>query len=429
MTEILVVGSGAREHAIVRALVGGDKKLYAAPGNEGIAEIAEIFPIDTMHVKDIAEFAQDNSIDFTVVGPERPLAEGIVDEFATPIFGPSKEAVMLESSKVWAADFKRRFNIPSPEEWTFTNYRDAKAFVKSHPMPMVVKGDKLADGKAVIVCKNVQDGVNAEALDAAKKMMVDGEFGGAGKEAIVIQEFLEGEELSVFALTDGKTIVPLIPARDHKTIFDNNEGPNTGGMGAYAPVPDVSTELMDEIYQRILVPTVEGMQELRIIYKGVIYLGLMLTKDGPKVLEYNARFGDPEAQVILPLLDSDLLSILEACVDGTLNEDLIRWKDGYCVCVAVASPGYPGQRHEVEKIYGLEEFDNGRQDIWILRAGKSGRILNVCAFGNTLKEAVENTYSVLPDKEELSLADDGLIPGKIYFKGMQFRRDIGRKAV
>jgi phosphoribosylamine--glycine ligase len=338
--KVLVVGGGGREHALVWKIAQSPKvsQIFCAPGNAGIAKLAQCVPIGAEDITALADFAQREGIDLTVVGPEAPLCAGIVDEFqrrGLRIFGPTKSAAEIEGSKVFCRQLLAKWRIPSPKFAAFDDPNEAKSYIRRQGAPIVVKADGLAAGKGSIVCSTLD-----EALRAVDRIMVEREFGDAGKR-IVVEEFLIGREASVMVFTDGRTVKPMLPSRDHKRLLDNDQGPNTGGMGAYCPVPDIDASLYDEIVETIMKPTIAALAAEGRPYKGVLYGGLMLTKDGPKVLEFNCRFGDPETQAVLPLLDADLVDICEAVIDERLHEVDVRWKDGACICVVMASAGYP----------------------------------------------------------------------------------------
>lgn len=419
---ILVIGQGGREHALGWKLKKSPKvgKLYFAPGNGGTSELGENINIESEEIDKLAEFAEQKKIDLTVVGPEAPLAAGIVDVFTKknlPVFGPNKSAAQLEASKAWAVEFMKRNKIPHPESHIFNNFSKALDFVRSSVWKnFVVKANGLAAGKGVVVCDS-----SKEAAEAIKRMMLDKEFGKAG-DKIVIQEKLSGPEISVLAFTDGDRIIPLPPAQDHKRVFDNDQGPNTGGMGAYAPVPFVTKTLMKEIQKKILERTIEGLKKEGIIYMGVLYAGLMLTKRGIKVLEFNVRFGDPEIQPVIMLLSSDLVDILFSCINGNLSSRQVVIKKGSAVCVVLASGGYP-VHYEKEKKISLPE--NSPKNIRIFHAGtkligsqlvtNGGRVLGVTGYASDLKRAAFLTYNFIEKQN-------------VLFKGMHYRKDIGSKS-
>lgn len=418
---ILVVGSGGREHALVWKLRQSPlaKNLYCAPGNAGIAALAECVDIGVNDFARLIAFVKEKQVDFTVVGPEDPLSRGLVDAFESEglrAFGPSAAAAELEASKAFAKRIMTEQGIPTASYHEFTDFEAALAFVRSHGAPVVIKADGLAAGKGVTVAHDL-----ATAETSLQAMMQDKVFGSAGGK-VVVEECLVGEEASILAFSDGRTVVPMVPSQDHKPVFDDDQGPNTGGMGAYAPAPVVTSELLDQITDTILKPCIRGMAEAGRLYKGILYAGLMVTADGPKVIEFNCRFGDPETQVVLPLLESDLIPLLEACCDGTLHEHRPRWRNGACVSVVMASGGYPGAYAKDKVISGLhlaeEEgamvFHAGtrRVDGAIVTAG--GRVLNVTATGDSVPSAIENAYRAV---------------GHIHFEGAHYRRDIGQKAL
>jgi phosphoribosylamine--glycine ligase len=419
---ILVIGSGGREHTLVWKIKQSPHvdKLYCAPGNAGTGQIAENVPISSEDIPRLLQFAEEKKIDLTVVGPEDPLVNGIVDEFIEHdlrIFGPLKEVAILEGSKVFAKNLMRRHNIPTAEFEIFKDEKKAKDYIRTKKAPLVVKASGLAKGKGVVVAKNTQ-----EAEEAVHRMMVAKEFGEAGRE-VIVEECLFGEEASILCFTDGITLVPMASAQDHKAIFDDDKGPNTGGMGAYSPAPIVTKELLTRVDKEILRPTISALSGEGNLYKGVLYVGLMLTEKGPKVLEYNARFGDPETQAILPRMKSDLVEVMEAVVDGRLDQVTIDWQDKAAVCVVMASGGYPDAYKKGLPITGLEEASKLKEVIVfhggtkiendkIVTAG--GRVLGVTALGSDIPKAIENAYKAV----EL-----------IKFEGAHYRRDIGRKAL
>ncbi len=419
---ILIVGSGGREHALAWKLRQSSlvDRLYVAPGNAGTAEVAENLPVGAEDVEGLLAAAQERRIGLTVVGPEAPLAAGIVDRFEAAglaVFGPSQRAAQLESSKVFSKDLMARHGIPTAAYRTFRAMEAALAYARECRYPLVVKASGLAAGKGVIICAGP-----AEAEDALRRAMVDGEFGTAGEE-VVIEECLQGQEASVLAFTDGRIVRPMVVAQDHKALLDGDRGPNTGGMGSYAPAPIVGPELLQEVTATVLQPTIDGLRREGILYRGVLYAGLMLTADGPKALEFNVRFGDPEAQVILPLLEGDLLPILQACLDGTLSNVGIRWAARHCLCIVIASGGYPGSYRKGLPIEGLNAaaqvpeavvFHAGtaRQGEQVVSAG--GRVLGVTALGDTLAQAADRAYRAVEC---------------VRLEGMYYRRDIGAKAL
>jgi len=417
---VLVVGSGGREHAIVWKLVQSPQveKVFCTPGNGGIARIAECVDIDATDIKTLVHFAQKKKIDLTVVGPELPLTLGIVDRFrekGLAIFGPTKKAAEIESSKGFAKNFMAKYRIPTAEYKIFSDPEEVIQYIHKKEPPLVLKADGLAAGKGVLIC-NSRD----EAYDGVDKIMRQKVFGNAGNR-LIVEEFLRGEEASVLSITDGENLVILPPAQDHKPIFEGDKGPNTGGMGAYAPAPVVSPKLLRTIREKILLPTVLGMKEEGRLYQGVLYAGLMITPEGPKVLEFNCRFGDPETQAILPLLETDIVEIIEASIEGRIRDISLAVRNEAAVCVIIASGGYPGSYEKGKIIYGLDQIPS---DILVFHAGSKikgkdivtagGRVLGVTALSSTIETAIEKVYKAV---------------GKITFDGAYYRRDIGYKAL
>ena len=417
---ILVVGSGGREHAIVTAIAKSPKadKIYCAPGNAGISRLAECVPIKAMDFDALVTFAKENSIDLTVVGMDDPLVGGIVDKFEEAglrVFGPNRAAAILEGSKAFSKDLMKKYNIPTASYETFTDPGEAIAYLKTVRFPIVLKADGLALGKGVLICNDL-----SEAMKGVKSIMQDKQFGSAGN-MMVVEEFLTGREVSVLSFVDGKTIRIMDSAQDHKRAYDNDEGPNTGGMGNFSPSP-FYTKDVDEFCQKyIYQATVDAMAAEGRPFKGVIFFGLMLTEDGPRVLEYNARFGDPEAQVVLPRLKNDIIDVFEACIDGRLDQiDLEFESDKAAVCVVLASDGYPISYEKGFPIKGLEAFD-GKQDYYCFHAGTAfkdgevvtngGRVLGITAIGSDLKEARAKAYEAT---------------GWVSFENKYMRSDIGR---
>ena len=419
---ILVVGSGGREHALCWAIAASPvcRKLYCAPGNAGIAEDAECVAIPVSDITGLVQFAKDKEIDFVVVGPEAPLADGLVDrltEAGIKAFGPTAAAAQLESSKGFMKDICAKYGVPTAAYKRFTDADAAKTYIREQGAPIVVKADGLAAGKGVTVAMSVE-----EACDAVDAAMVDGAFGGAGDE-VVIEEFMDGEELSFFALCDGKTALPMGSAQDHKRVGDGDTGPNTGGMGAYSPAPVATPELETEIMQRIVNPTLAGMEAEGAPYQGVLFVGLMITSDGPKVVEFNVRFGDPECQVILYRLMSDILPALVATADGVLSSFDLRWYDEAALSVVMASKGYPGSYEKGSQIASLGS--DGDDETLIFHAGTArdddgnliatgGRVLNVTARGDTVTEAQSRAYAAVD---------------RIDWPNGFCRRDIGWRAI
>lgn len=418
---VLVIGGGGREHTLVWKIAQSPlvNKIYCAPGNAGIAQLAECVSINESAIEDLLNFADRKRIDLTVVGPEAPLAAGIVDAFqrqGLAIFGPTKKAAEIESSKIFAKYLMEKYQIPTAQYRAFDQYEAAKNYLASMPTPIVIKADGLAAGKGAIVCFSQE-----EAQEALHKMMVQSVFGSAGKK-VVIEEYLRGQEASVLAITDGENLIVLLPAQDHKPIFDDDKGPNTGGMGAYAPAVQVDADMLQQIRQRILEPAIKGMALEDRPYRGVLYAGLMITRQGPKVIEFNCRFGDPETQVILPLVDGDIVPLLYGCSQGKLEQQTINFKNKFAVCVVMASGGYPGKYEKGKEIIGLER--NFGTDVIIFHAGtklangkiltNGGRVLGITALGNDVAEAIKRAYTAV---------------GKITFDGAYYRKDIGYKAL
>ncbi|MBE7085830.1 MAG: phosphoribosylamine--glycine ligase [Clostridiales bacterium] len=415
---VLVIGNGGREHAVIQALARSPKvdKIYAMKGNAGIAELAELVNVDYCDVKAVGEWVdQKGDIDFTVVTPDDPLALGLVDELESRghrAFGPRKNAAIIEASKAFSKELMKKYNIPTAKYETFTDYEKALQYVENCDLPVVLKADGLALGKGVLICKT-----RDEAVGGLKEMMLEAKFGSAGT-TVVVEEFLEGPEVSCLAFTDGKTIKPMITSCDHKRAKDNDEGLNTGGMGTFSPAPFFGENSAKEVMEKIMQPTVSAMNAEGRMFKGVLYFGLMKTKDGYKVIEYNARFGDPETQVILPMLKTDLMEIFEAIVDERLGEVNVEWEDGACVCLVLASGGYPENYEKGKEI----TFGNLDQDIILCHAGTAikegkivtsgGRVLGVCAKGKDIEEARKKVYANAE---------------KISFDGMYYRKDIGIK--
>ncbi|MFH1382969.1 MAG: phosphoribosylamine--glycine ligase [Chloroflexota bacterium] len=414
---ILVVGGGAREHTLVWKLAQDPKvsEIFAAPGNAGTADTAH--NLDDINPTDIAGLTQvvkEKYIELVVVGPEAPLAEGIVDHFQTlgvPVFGPTKQAAQIEVSKAFAKALMQKYHIPSASSSTFTNYNDAKEYLKQQKPPIVIKADGLAAGKGVVVAESTP-----QALEALSSIMEAKTVGSAG-DKVVIEECLSGKEMSAFAFTDGKAVVPLVPACDYKRVFDGDQGPNTGGMGSYSPPSFYNADLAKTIQEKIMLPTVQAMAREKTPYQGVLYGGLMVCPEGPKVLEFNARFGDPETQVVLPRLKTDLLDILLAVVNGKLDQIKVEWTADACVGVVMASAGYPGSYKTGFPITGLDELD---KNVLVFHAGtrqespgqivtNGGRVLTVVATGKTIAEAREIVYANI---------------GRIHFEGCHYRKDI-----
>ena len=415
---ILVIGNGGREHAIVHALKKSPRagKIYAMKGNAGIGELAELVDVNYLDNKVVGDWLDAHpDVEYTVIAPDDPLALGLADELESRghrVFGPSKRAAAIESSKAFAKELMKKYGIPTAKYEIFGDYEKALAYVKGAPLPVVLKADGLALGKGVLICRTEK-----EAEEGLKEIMLDKKFGKAG-DKVVVEEFLEGPEVSVLAFTDGKTIVPMITSCDHKRAFDGDEGLNTGGMGTFSPAPFYGEKCAKEVMEKIMLPTMAAMNAEGRTFRGVLYFGLMKTKEGMKVIEYNSRFGDPETQVVLPMLKGDLLDIFEAVTDGRLSEVKIGWEDGACVCVVLASGGYP-VKYEKGKEIEIGDID---KDVILYHAGTKrkdgklvtdgGRVLGVCARGKTLEEARQKAYENV---------------GKIRFDGMFYRKDIGIK--
>ncbi|MCI7067298.1 MAG: phosphoribosylamine--glycine ligase [Butyrivibrio crossotus] len=400
--KILIVGSGGREHAIAYACSKSPKvdKIYCAPGNAGISELAECVPISAMEFDRLADFAAEKEIDLTVIGMDDPLVGGIVDLFEARglrVFGPRKNAAILEGSKAFSKDLMKKYNIPTAAYETFTSADDAKKYLETSEYPIVLKADGLALGKGVLICNTKE-----EAMAGVDELMLDKKFGDAGN-TIVIEEFMTGREVSVLSFVDGNTIKIMSSAQDHKRAKDGDEGLNTGGMGNFSPSPFYTEEVDDFCKKYIYQATVDAMKAEGREFKGVIFFGLMLTPKGPKVLEYNARFGDPEAQVVLPRLKNDIIDVFNACIDGTLDKIDLQFEDKACVCVILASDGYPLAYEKGKIITGLDNF-KGKDGYYCFHAGtkfddngnivtNGGRVLGITAKGDTLKEARANAYA------------------------------------
>ncbi len=399
--KVLIVGGGGREHAIAWKVAKSPKveKLYCAPGNAGIAEVAECVHIGVMEFDKLTAFARENQIDLTIIGPDDPLAAGAVDAFEAAglrVFGPRKNAAILEASKAFSKDLMKKYGIPTAAYETFTSPEAALAYLETAKMPIVLKADGLALGKGVLICKDLE-----EAKEGVKTLMLDKQFGSAGDE-IVIEEFMTGREVSVLSFVDGKTIKIMTSAQDHKRAKDGDQGLNTGGMGTFSPSPFYTAEVDAFCKEHIYQKTVDAMRAEGREFKGIIFFGLMLTADGPKVLEYNARFGDPETQVVLPRMKNDIVDLFEACIDGTLDQVDLQFEDNAAVCVVLASDGYPEHYEKGFPIHGLEHFKDA-DGYYVFHAGSKfdadgqivtngGRVLGVTATGKTLKEARTNAY-------------------------------------
>ena len=420
--KVLVVGGGGREHALVWKIAKSPKvsKVYCAPGNAGISEQATIVSIKANDLNSLLECALKEKIDLTVVGPEDPLTQGIVDLFESKglfIFGADRKAAEIERSKAFAKEMMKKYHIPTAFYEIFDNPKEAVKYIRQQGAPIVVKADGLAAGKGVIICKTVE-----EAIQSVEKIMVEKIFGEAGNQ-VVIEEYLVGEEASYIAFTDGKTILPMASSQDHKPIFDEDQGPNTGGMGAYSPAPVVTEEVHERIIEKILRPIIYGMEEEGRTYKGVLYAGLMIHEGHPRVLEFNARFGDPETQPVLMRMKGDIVPILEACMKGTLSQHRIEWDNRPSVCVVMASKGYPGDYEKGKVIRGLREVSK-MEGAFVFHAGTTlkgdqvitngGRVLGVTGLGEDIPRAIERTYQAVK---------------KISWDGVHYRTDIGQKAL
>ena len=421
---VLVIGNGGREHAIVAALSKSPKvdKIYCMKGNAGIAELAELVDVNYCDLQAVGDWVDAHKdVQYTVIAPDDPLALGLADELESRghrVFGPNKRAAQIESSKAFAKELMKKYGVPTAKYETFSDYESARSYVEKGRFPVVLKADGLALGKGVLICENLR-----QAEEGLKQIMLDKAFGAAGN-TVVIEEFLTGkeftpgEEVSVLAFTDGKTIVPMIPSCDHKRAYDGDKGLNTGGMGTFTPCPFYDKEVADEVMNKIMLPTVAAMNAEGRPFKGVLYFGLMRTPEGMKVVEYNARFGDPETQVVLPMLKTDLMEIFEAVTDERLSDIKIEWEEGACVCVVLASGGYP-VKYEKGKEITIGDLDEG---VFLYHAGTKrengvlktdgGRVLGVCAKGKTVAEAREKAYANVK---------------KIHFDGMHYRTDIGIK--
>ena len=419
---VLVIGGGGREHGLVWKLAQSSRvdRIFAAPGNAGIAELAECVEISASEIRRLLEFAQKEAIDLTVVGPELPLTLGIADEFTAHglrVFGPTREAAALEGSKVFSKRLMRKHKIPTGFFQSFYRSEDARRYITDVGAPIVVKADGLAAGKGAIVCQTVD-----EALDTVTRIMDQRVFGDAGAR-VIVEEFLTGEEASFLAFTDGEAVLPLASAQDHKAAFDGDKGPNTGGMGAYSPAPVVTPAVYAKIMDQVMIPTVKAMAAEGCPYRGILYAGLMIDHGEPKVLEFNVRFGDPEAQPLLMRMDSDLLDVLEAVVDGRLRTAAVRWKTEPAVCVVMAAGGYPGVHDTGKPISGLAAAAR-LKDVMVFHAGTAlkggkvvtngGRVLGVTAVGPDIAVAIARAYQAVD---------------KIRWDGVQYRTDIGRKAL
>jgi phosphoribosylamine--glycine ligase len=420
--KVLIVGGGGREHTLAWKIAQSPKvdKIFCVPGNAGIASFAECIPGDVADIEGLADLAESKQVDLTVVGPEVPLSLGIVDVFRArgiSVFGPPKAAAILESSKAFMKDLLKKYEIPSAGFSIFDKADEAIEYARSLTMPIVVKADGLAAGKGVIICQD-----HAQAESAIRLIMEERVFQDAGNK-VIVEEFLAGEEASFLAFTDGKTVVPMASSQDHKAIDDNDEGPNTGGMGAYSPAPVIDKEMEKRVMEEIMLPTVRAMEAEGRSYEGVLYAGLMIVDGNPYVLEFNCRFGDPETQALLPRLQSDLVLVMEAVIDKRLDRETLQWDPQAAVCIVASSGGYPGSYEKGKVISGLNEagdmsqtmiFHAGtkKNDSDVLTAG--GRVLGVTALGSSIQEAIDRAYKRI---------------ASINFEGMHYRKDIGRKAL
>ena len=420
--KVLVIGSGGREHALVWKIAQSPlvEKIYCAPGNPGTARLAENVDLRVDDLTGLLSFAKKEDIDLTVVGPELPLSLGIVDlfeEYGLRIFGARRNAALIEASKAFSKDLMKKYRVPTAAYEVFTEAAEAEAFIRKIGAPIVIKADGLAAGKGVIIAATV-----GEAVAAATDMLSGNAFGSAGSR-VVIEEFLTGEEASFLAFTDGKNIVPLASAQDHKAVFDGDKGPNTGGMGAYSPAPVVTAAIHEKAMAEVMHPTVDGLALEKRPYRGVLYAGLMIDGEKVKTLEFNARFGDPECQPLLMRMKSDIVPVLMAVAEGDLGDMKIEWHDKAAVCVVMASQGYPGDYRKGDEIFGLEEAER-IEDLFVFHAGTAfrdgkvvtsgGRVLGVTALGDTVQEAMARAYRGV---------------AAITWEGVHYRKDIGQKAV
>ncbi|MEK7597930.1 MAG: phosphoribosylamine--glycine ligase [Patescibacteria group bacterium] len=421
--KILIIGSGGREHALGWKIKQSPlvNRIYFAPGNPGTKKIGENILIKVTDIDKLLKFVKDKKIDLTVVGPETPLVLGIADAFKKEklkIFGPSKKASQIEASKTFAKQLMKKYKIPTAQYNIFDNFSEAKNYLQKTKYPLVIKADGLCLGKGVSVCKN-----RKEAEKFLTELMIDKTFGSSAKK-IIIEECLYGQEISFMVITDGKDFLSFLPSQDHKRLLVNNQGPNTGGMGAYTPVPFLDKKLIKQIEREIVVPTIKAMAKEGCLYQGILYPGLILTREGPKVLEYNCRFGDPETQPLMMQLESDLVEILLAQQKNKLKNKKLVFKKGFSVGVVLASAGYPGEYKKGDQIIGLDKVNN--KDIQVFHAGtkevdkkiitNGGRVMSVTATGSTLEETIKKVYQFIGKKS-------------IHFKGMQFRKDIGKNGL
>ena len=417
--KVLVIGSGGREHALVWKISQSKRvsRIYAAPGNPGMKDLVELVDIKASNMVELADFAQAESIDLTVVGPEIPLSLGIVDEFKQrnlKIFGPTQKAATIESSKSFAKEFMKKNNIPTAAYQVFDSSFEAISFIRSSSFPLVVKADGLAGGKGVFICNNIK-----EAEDAIRVLMLENKFGRSG-EQVVVEEYLTGMEMSFMVISDGKRALPLVTSMDYKKALENDKGPNTGGMGSISPAPHINANLFNNIMETIIYPTVEGLKFEGKEFRGVLYAGLMITKTGPFVLEFNVRFGDPEIQAVLMRMQSDLVDLLEGSAEGNLFDIPVDWDEKVAGCVVLTSKGYPAKYETGKKIDGLERAKT--QGVEIFHAGTrfeddtfytaGGRVLNICATSSALEDAMKKIYDAI---------------SFLSFDNLNFRQDIGRK--
>ena len=417
--KVLVIGNGGREHALAWKIAQSPlvKKVFCAPGNAGTVNVAENIDIPSDNIDALLQFATVTGIGLTIVGPEQPLVKGLVDSFEESglrVFGPSQRAAEIEGSKVFCKDLMKKYGIPTARYESFDSPDQVKLFTKEDE-PVVVKASGLAAGKGVILCSNTE-----EARSAIQSIMQEKAFGNAGDQ-VVVEEFLTGQEVSLLAFTDGKTVLPLDSAQDHKAAFDGDKGPNTGGMGAYSPALVFTEELKQQVIDEIMIPTVRAMAKEGRYYRGILYAGLMLTESGPKVLEFNARFGDPETQPIMMRIKNDIVPIFEACIDGTLAKQSLQWRQEPTICVVMAAKGYPSSYEKGKEISGLNSDENRQAVVFHagtkLENGKvltnGGRVLGVTALGSDINQAIKNAYSAVD---------------KIKWDGIHYRKDIGNKA-
>ncbi|MCK4423291.1 MAG: phosphoribosylamine--glycine ligase [Candidatus Omnitrophica bacterium] len=421
--KVLVIGSGGREHTLVWKIAQSSKveQIFCAPGNAGIAQQARLVDIKAEDIDALLEFALKEKIDLTVVGPEVPLVNGVVDRFqekGLKIFGPGAAAARLEGSKVFAKEIMSKYNVPTAGYEVFQDSQKAKDYIAKKGAPVVIKADGLAAGKGVIMAQTIE-----EALKAIDDIMEDKVFGSAG-EKVLIEDCLTGEEASILVVCDGENIVSLASSQDHKRVFDQDQGPNTGGMGAYSPAPVITDDLLAIIIETIINPVIKGLKQEGRIYKGILYAGLMITSQGPKVIEFNVRFGDPETQVILPRLKSDLIDVFSAAIDGSLDQVKLDWDSRACICVVMASGGYPGKYEKGKIISGLDQAA-GLEDVLVFQAGTvldnnsncvtvGGRVLGVTARAEDIKKAIDKAYEAV---------------STIQFEGAHFRKDIAYRAL